>query len=109
MSRSYGAVRPKRNLVYSVEDVLTLYDITRNTLTNWLKAGLRPVDERRPQLFRGAELTRFHADRALSNRQHLRAGEFKCTRCKARVVPNIGTLQIDVSRRGGFFRSCQLS
>ena len=39
MSRSYGAVRPKKNLVTSVEDVLTLYDITRNTLTNWVKAG----------------------------------------------------------------------
>lgn len=102
MSRSYGAVRPKKNLVYAVEDVLTLYDITRNTLTNWIKAGLRPVDDQRPQVFRGAELIRFHAERAFSNRRHLRAGEFKCTRCKSRVVPDIDTVGIDAGHKGRF-------
>ena len=59
MSRSYRSVRPRANWVYSVEQVLDAYGICRNTLSNWIKGGLRPLDEERPQLFRGAELKTF--------------------------------------------------
>lgn len=95
MSRSYRSVRPKANRVYSVEDVLRLYTICRNTLSNWIKSGLRPVDDRRPQVFRGSELKWFHEQRSIENKSPLRTGEFKCFTCKACVVPDVSTLSID--------------
>lgn len=95
MSRSYGTVRPKIHWVYSVDEVLILYGICRNTLCNWIKFGLRPVDYNRPQLFRGAELRRFHDQRAVDSRRELRTGEFKCFSCKACVFPQVETLRID--------------
>ena len=95
MSRGYGSVRPKANRVYSVLQVLELYKICRNTLSNWIAAGLSPVDAGSSQLFRGAELQWFHEQRASGPGRPLHPGEFKCLRCKARVVPeaNVTTLE----------------
>ncbi|MCP4316592.1 MAG: hypothetical protein GY789_11405 [Hyphomicrobiales bacterium] len=98
MSRSYRSVRPKANRVYSVQQILDLYDICRNTVSNWVKAGLRPVDDRQPQLFRGAELKWFHKQRFTKNFRPLRMGEFKCFRCKAHVFPDVSTLSIENER-----------
>jgi integrase len=95
MARAYRSVRPKANLVYAVEDVLGQYGICRNTLTNWIKAGLRPVDSNQPQLFRGAELIWFHNQRALNSTQKLGTGQFKCLNCKARVYPDPQKLTCD--------------
>ncbi|SLN34747.1 site-specific tyrosine recombinase XerS [Aquimixticola soesokkakensis] len=94
MSRGYRHVRPRANLVYSVADVMALYEVCRNTLSSWVQAGLRPVDGHIPQLFRGAELVRFHKLRQARTGQQLRSGEFKCVRCKAAVFPEPSTLQI---------------
>ena len=107
MNRSYKNARPKRNLVYSVADLLVLYKIGRNTLTNWIKSGLRPVDDKRPQLFRGTELIRFHVDRALSTRCELRSSEFMCMVCKSRVVPDIGAVEINVTKNGKYLASAR--
>ena len=88
MSRSYKGVKAKKNRVYSVQEVQALYDVSRNTVSNWVSAGLSPSDHRRPQLFRGAELNRFHADRRKRSRKDLRRGEFKCTGCEVAVFPD---------------------
>lgn len=32
MSRAYRGIRPRTNIVYSVDGVLQLYDVCRNTL-----------------------------------------------------------------------------
>jgi integrase/Zn ribbon nucleic-acid-binding protein len=94
MSRAYRSVRPRGNLVYSVDEVMALYAISRNTVSNWINTGLHPIDGKRPQLFRGADLARFHEDRRAGSKRILRAGEFKCLGCKAVVYPNIETLHL---------------
>lgn len=100
MSRAYRAIRPRANYVYSVEKVMELYAVCRNTVSNWIGSGLRPVDGRRPQLFRGAELARFHQDRRARSSRHLRAGEFKCLGCKAAVFPDVANLGLITTSRG---------
>ncbi|MFC3644594.1 tyrosine-type recombinase/integrase [Aquibium oceanicum] len=87
MSRSYRGIRPKANRVHSVEDVMELYDTCRNTITNWVKGGLRPVDHRQPQLFRGSELKRFHDHMHTMRYRPLSLLEFKCLPCGTRVTP----------------------
>jgi integrase len=92
MARSYRGVRPQRHFVYSVDDVISLFGISRNTLTNWKKSGLRCVDDAHPLLITGAELARFHRERKEQGRQPLKVGQFICRRCAIRVYPDAGTL-----------------
>ena len=95
MSRSYSSVRPKVDRVYSVADVQELYQVCRNTVSNWVRAGLHPSDEKTPQVFRGAELIRFHKSRRLKDSIRLSEGQFKCMRCKIAVYPDPTTISID--------------
>ena len=99
VSRSYRKVRPHDSMVYSVAEVQALFGVCRNTISNWVSAGLTPSDAALPQLFRGAELKRFHAERAARTRRNLRPGEFKCVGCGNAVVPDLATLSLQ--RRKG--------
>lgn len=81
-------------MVYSVDDVQTLYGVHRNTVSNWVGSGLKTSDGSLPQRFRGAELNRFHAERAERARRNLRLGEFKCVACGKAVFPELCTLSI---------------
>lgn len=91
MSRSYKRVRPKKHFVYTVEDLMKLYSVVRSTVSNWVKEGLKPSDESIPFVFHGTEVKRFRDARRLTNKVHLRKGEFKCFRCKRRVFPPPGS------------------
>ena len=87
MTRSYSSVRPKKNFVYSRAEVITQYGVCENTVSNWITAGLR-VSRARGQLFRGAELIRFHADRSAQRSTPLEDGFFSCFRCMTPVQPH---------------------
>ena len=63
MSRSYRKIRPKKHYVYGTEELMTLYDVSRNTVSNWVKDGLRKSDSGVPSIFNGAEVKRFHEER----------------------------------------------
>jgi len=103
VSRGYRSVRTRANIVYSVDDVMQLYKVCRNTVCTWVGSGLGPIDDRTPQLFRGAELSRFHEERYRRTRSQLRPGEFKCLGCRAAVFPDVQTLNLGQSERGKFF------
>lgn len=94
MSRSYRHIRPHDTKVYSVAEVQSLFGVSRNTVSNWVGSGLKPSDDSVPQLFRGAELNRFHTDRAARTRGNLRWGEFKCVGCGNAVFPDLSTLHL---------------
>lgn len=92
MSKKYS-IRPQKNSVYSVDDLIQLYDVVRNTVSNWVTEGLRPSDANRPYIFNGAEVKRFHDARQLNNCKPLRIGQFKCLVCKGRVFPLAASLR----------------
>lgn len=92
MTRSYRKVRPQSDRVNSVEDVLSPYDICRNTLLNWVGSGLRPSDTKVPQIFRGAELKRFHEDHRRRARSNLRTGQSNCLGCDSAVFSEPSTV-----------------
>ena len=100
MSRSYKRVRPKANRVYTVPDVMQLFDICRNTVSNWVVSGLRPSDGSRPHVFRGAKLKRFHKERKARKRGDLRKGEFKCVGCGSAVFPNPNSIIFKLLENG---------
>jgi integrase len=87
--------------VYTVEDLIQLYGITRNTASNWIAEGLRPSDNQKPYVFNGAEVKRFHEARRLASKATLRIGQFTCFKCKQRVFPELSSLEIYPPKNGG--------
>lgn len=93
MSRSYKGVFLKKHRVYAVEDLMRLYSVTANTVSNWVREGLTASDYRKPYLFQGAVVISFHKQRRERDKINLRPGEFKCMGCKAAVFPAIETVR----------------
>lgn len=72
---------------YTVEEIATLYGVHRNTVRQWIKAGLPVVDHRRPVLVLGAALADFLRKRRTVNKRPCRPGEIYCVRCREPRVP----------------------
>jgi hypothetical protein len=72
---------------YSVDDVSRLFKIHKNTVRNWLRQGLEPIDDQRPTLLRGQELQHFLAKRRSRLKQTCGPGRIYCLPCRAPKVP----------------------
>lgn len=84
----------KANYVYGVIDIMNELGVCRNTVTNHIKHGLRPIGPGSPLLFSGSELIRFYKHRFKSRQRSRGPGEFNCLRCKTFVLPDPQTVQI---------------
>lgn len=87
MSRSYKGVFIKKHRVYSGKDLMDLYSVGPNTISNWNGEGLRRSNSAKPYHYQGAAVADFHKQRMERTRIQLRPGEFKCMRCKAAGFP----------------------
>lgn len=67
--------------LYSSDDVIKLYDISRNTLTNWIADGLNVIDAAQ-RLFRGSDLNAFHSRRRKTAGKPLGQFFVNCFGCK---------------------------
>src|SRR5229473_7511341 len=72
---------------YSIDEIARLFGLHRNTIRNWLKDGLQPIDRRRPTLILGSTLSRFLEARQQRRRQRCRPGEIYCVKCREPVKP----------------------
>src|SRR5690349_4993872 len=72
---------------YSVEEVSRLFGIHKNTVRNWLRQGLEPIDDQRPTVIRGTEIRRFLTDRRSRTKQTCGPGRIYCLPCRAPKVP----------------------
>lgn len=108
MSRSYKNVRPKKDWVYTTEGLAGLYGVSPNTVSNWVKDGLRRSDNGVPYMFNGVEVKRFHEDRRAESNVKLRLGQFKCFSCKGRVFPDPQSLSqvCSINGKSGIWGSC---
>jgi hypothetical protein len=74
--------RAKLNRNYTVEEVARLFNCHRNTVREWLRAGLPSTDEQRPTLILGEELRRFHSSRRASRKRPTPPGMIYCVGCR---------------------------
>ena len=95
MSRPYRGKRAKIHRVYDIHEVMALFGVSRNTVTNWMASGLRPVDDHIPKLFPGRELCRFHDARTLRKGRKLEPSEFNCFACRTIVSPDPVCIQFE--------------
>lgn len=82
MRRRYPNPRlAKSRLTYSVADMAALYGCHRNTVRNWFRLGLQPIDARRPALVKGDVLNAFHASRRAKAKRPCGPVEIYCAPC----------------------------
>lgn len=72
----------KRNRCYTVEQMALLYGCHKNTVRNWLRQGLNPIDDRRPLLVKGAALNEFHTVRRSKAKRPCGPGQLYCVACR---------------------------
>lgn len=96
--------KARHHQLYSSDDVIKLYEISRNTLTNWIADGL-PFIDAQWRLFRGLDLNAFH-----SRRREKAVGEplgrflVKCFGCKRSHSLLEGDVSVFPGRTDGIFR-----
>lgn len=73
---------------YTVEEIAALYNIHKNTVRVWIKAGLATTDDKRPMLVLGHDLVAFIQARRAKNKQTCKPGELFCVRCRAPKYPS---------------------
>jgi hypothetical protein len=87
-----GKRRPNHRLVkshrsYTVEEVALLFPVHKNTVREWIKAGLQTIDDKRPMLILGSELITFLQARRLSKKRPCGPGQMYCVRCRHPKFP----------------------
>ena len=91
--------------LYSSDDVIKLYEISRNTLTNWIAEGL-PFADAEMRLFRGKDLNAFHARRRKgASGPPLAPFMANCFGCKGTHSLIDGDISIHPGRTPGMFRA----
>lgn len=103
--RRFDPRRAKIHHSYTVEEVARLYGVHKQTVRNWMKAGLPFLSERRPHLILGRELRAYLAAQRAKARRPCQAGELYCLRCRVPKRPAGDMLDyIPMSLVSGNFR-----
>ena len=78
---------------YKVDEVASLYGVDKNTVRNWIKAGLQCCDCKRPTLIMGQDLNVFHALRRSKNKRPCKLNQIYCMRCREPRQPESGLIE----------------
>lgn len=92
MSRRHDPNKARRHWVYTREQACRIFDIGESTITNWIGRGLKPVDDRRPQLFAGYELRRFVTRMRWPQGRSPEKGRLFCSVCPGFKAPVQGSI-----------------
>lgn len=77
----------KTHRSYTVEEITNLLGVHKNTVREWVKAGLPTIDDIRPMVIHGEDLAVFLLARRTKNKQKCKPGEMYCVRCRAPRSP----------------------
>ena len=83
-----GKARPsgrslKSHATYTIGELALAVGAHPRTVGNWRRKGLEPIDDRRPLLFKGADVKAFLSHQRKSRRRPCKAGEIYCFSCQA--------------------------
>jgi hypothetical protein len=92
-SKSLNPQRAKIHRNYTIDEIARLFGVHRNTVRNWQKSGLQPIDSGRPILVTGHALAEFLTKRRADARKPCSAGELFCMKCRAPRRPAAGMVE----------------
>ena len=78
---------------YNVGELAECCGVHKNTVRNWQRDGLEPIDNARPLLFHGPTVRAFLARRNASRKQPCSPGTLYCLRCRAPRRPALGLVE----------------
>ena len=95
-----GLVKIHRS--YTIEEAARMLGVHKNTVANWLRNGLSPIDDRRPILIHGRILRAFLQERRNRLKRHCAVGELYCLKCRAPRSPLDGkAIYVPLANSGG--------
>jgi hypothetical protein len=89
-ARRVNPNRVKVHRSYSVQELAACCDVHKNTVRNWQRKGLRPIDEGRPVLFLGATVREYLKQRNAVRKRPCPPGALYCFRCREPRLPAQG-------------------
>lgn len=92
--------RAKIHYSYTVAEAAKLFDVHRNTVRAWIKAGLETVMAGRTILILGDTLRAFLEKRRKARRCKTPPGWFYCFRCRAPRPPALAMIELIQARTG---------
>jgi hypothetical protein len=82
----------KKHRSYSVAELAARLDVHKNTVRQWQRDGLEPIDRGRPVLFHGGAVRAFHAARNAGRKRPCGPGRLYCFRCREPRPPALGLI-----------------
>ena len=104
--KNFRLVKIHRN--YTVEEVSRLLDIHKNTVREWIRRGLATIDNKRPMLILGRDLSSFLKARRVKNKRPCKPNQMYCLRCREPKIPagNMVDYQPVTETLGNLFGIC---
>lgn len=105
-ARRVNPNRIKLHHSYTVGEVADRLGVHKNTVRQWQRDGLAPLDRTRPVLFHGGVLRAFLAARQAQRRTSCGLGSFYCFRCREPRPPAEGMVDfLSLTPRSGNLRA----
>ena len=92
--RRYNTRRIRRDMAYTIQEIAELFNLHKNAISRWMKAGLKTIDRQKPLLIHGGDLSNFLSERQQSRRTRCKPNEFYCFKCRASRQPAGGMVDI---------------
>lgn len=97
-ARRVNPNRVKSHYSYTAGELATCLGVHKNTVRNWQRDGLEPVDSCRPALFHGGTVRDFLKARRTSRKQPCVPGTLYCLSCREPRRPALGMVDYQPMR-----------
>ena len=91
---------------YSVPELAACFGVHKNTVRNWQRDGLTPLDAGRPVLFQGATIREFLSKRNASRKCPCSPGTLYCFKCRTARPAALGMVDyVSINAASGNIRA----
>ncbi len=84
--------RVKLHRSYTVGELADVLEVHKNSVRQWHRSGLVPVDRCKPMLFQGGDVRAFLKKRNADRKIPCPPGTLYCVRCRAARAPALGMI-----------------